>query len=52
MIGKLPGHDKIETISHYAHPALASMHETAARVADSIEANILDRPRPCAIEAA
>ena len=52
MIGKLPGHDKIETISRYAHLALASMHEAAARVADSIGADILDRPRPCATEAA
>ncbi len=52
MIGKLLGHNKIETTSRYAHLARDSIKASSARVADSIGADILDRPRPGATEAA
>ena len=43
MIGKLLGHNKIETTSRYAHLARDSIKVSSARVADSIGADILDR---------
>ena len=39
--GKLLGHAHVETTARYAHLARDSMHEAAARVADSISGNIL-----------
>ena len=51
MIGKLLGHNKIETTSRYAHLARDSIKASSARVADSIGADILDRPQPRATEA-
>ena len=42
MIGKLLGHSRIETTARYAHLARDSVHEAAARVADSIAGDILD----------
>ena len=41
MIGKLPGHRKVDTTARYAHLARDSVHESAARIADSIAADIL-----------
>ena len=41
MIGKLLGHTQIETTARYAHLALDSVHESAARIADSIAVDIL-----------
>ena len=41
MIGKLLGHTKIQTTARYAHLARDSVHESAARVAASIGADIL-----------
>ena len=41
MIGKLLGHSQIETTARYAHLARDSIHDSAARVADSIAADIL-----------
>ena len=46
MIGKLLGHNKIETTSRYAHLARDSIKASSARVADSIGADILDAPAP------
>ena len=43
MIGKLLGHNKIETTSRYAHLRRDSIKASSARVADSIGADILDR---------
>ena len=40
-IGKLLGHSKIQTTARYAHLARDSVHESAARVAASIGADIL-----------
>ena len=40
MIGKLLGHSKIQTTARYAHLARDSVHESAARVAASIGADI------------
>ena len=40
-IGKLLGHAHVQTTARYAHLARDSMHESAARVADSIAADIL-----------
>ena len=42
MIGKLLGHSRLETTARYAHLARDTIHEAAARVADSIAADILD----------
>ena len=39
-IGKLLGHSKIQTTARYAHLARDSVHESAARVAASIGADI------------
>ncbi|MDE0108765.1 MAG: hypothetical protein OYH76_16310 [Defluviicoccus sp.] len=41
MIGKLLGHNKIETTSRYAHLARDSIKASSARVADSIGEDIL-----------
>ena len=41
MIGKLLGHSDIETTARYAHLAQDSLHETAERIADSIETDVL-----------
>ena len=41
VIGKLLGHAHIETTARYAHLARDSMHEAAARVAESIAADIV-----------
>ena len=41
MIGKLLGHNKIDTTSRYAHLARDSIKASSARVADSIGADIL-----------
>ena len=41
MIGKLLGHSKIQTTARYAHLARDSVKVSAARVADSIGADIL-----------
>ena len=49
MIGKLLGHNKIDTTARYAHLARDSIKASSARVADSIGADILDRkPRETA----
>ena len=42
MIGKLLGHSQVETTARYAHLARDSVHESAARIANSIAADILD----------
>jgi len=42
MIARLLGHSQLETTARYAHLARDSIHEAAARVADSIAADILD----------
>ena len=41
MIGKLLGHSQVETTARYAHLARDSVQESAARIADSIAADIL-----------
>ena len=41
MIGKLLGHSQIETTARYAHLARESVHESAARIADSIAADLV-----------
>ena len=41
MIGKLLGHSQMETTSRYAHLARDSVHQSAARIADSLAAEIL-----------
>ena len=40
MIGKLLGHNDIETTARYAHLAQDSLHETAERIAQSIAADV------------
>ncbi len=42
LLGKLLGHSRLETTARYAHLARDTIHEAAARVADSIAADILD----------
>ena len=39
MIGKLLGHNQVETTARYAHPARDTVHESATRVAESLAAN-------------
>ena len=52
MIGKLLGHNKIDTTSHYAHLGRDSIKASSACVADSTGAHILDRkPREAAVSA-
>ena len=41
MIAKLLGHTKIETTARYTHLARDSVHESAARIAESIAADVL-----------
>ena len=41
MIGKLLGHSKVDTTARYAHLARDSVHESAARIADSLATDIL-----------
>ena len=41
MIGKLLGHSQIETTARYAHLARDSVRESAARVSESIAADLL-----------
>ena len=41
MIGKLLGHSQMESTSRYAHLARDSVHQSAARIADSIATEIL-----------
>ena len=41
MIGKLLGHSQLETTARYAHLARDSVHEAAARIAESIAADIV-----------
>ena len=41
MIGKLLGHSQVETTARYAHLARESVHEAAARIADSLAADVL-----------
>ena len=41
VIGKLLGHNDIETTARYAHLAQDSVHEAAERIAESIAADIL-----------
>ena len=41
MIGKLLGHNDIETTARYAHLAQDSVHEAAERIAGSIAADVL-----------
>ena len=41
MIGKLLGHNQVETTARYAHLARGSIHEAATRIADSLAADIL-----------
>ena len=41
MIGKLLGHNDIETTARYAHLAQDSVHEAAERIAASIAADVL-----------
>ena len=43
MIGRLLGHTQVETTARYAHLAEDSVKESAARVADSIAADLLSR---------
>ncbi len=43
MIGKLLGHNNIDTTSRYAHVARDSIKASSAQVADSIGADVLDR---------
>ena len=40
-IGKLLGHRKVSTTARYAHLARDSVHESAARIADSLAADLL-----------
>ena len=41
QFGKLLGHNQVETTARYAHLARDSVHESAARIADSLAADIL-----------
>ena len=41
MIGKLLGHSQIETTARYAHLARESVHDSAARIAESISADLV-----------
>ena len=46
MIGKLLGHNKIDTTSRYAHLARDSIKASSARIAGSIGADILNPSKP------
>ena len=41
MIGKLLGHSQVETTARYAHLARDSLHESAARIAERLAADVL-----------
>ena len=41
MIGKLLGHSQVETTVRYAHLARNTVHESAARIADSLATDFL-----------
>jgi len=41
MIGKLLGHNQVETTARYAHLSRESVRETAERIAASIAEDIL-----------
>lgn len=43
MIGKLLGHSQVETTARYAHLARDTVHESAARVAESLAADLFGR---------
>ena len=43
MIGKLLGHRQVQTTARYAHLARSSVKTAAARIADSLEAD-MDTP--------
>ena len=43
MIGKLLGHNQVETTARYAHLARDSIHESAERIAESIAEDIMPR---------
>ena len=45
-IGKLLGHSQVETTARYAHLAQESVREAAARVSDSIAADVFSRYKP------
>ena len=45
MIGKLLGHRKVQTTARYAHLARESVKTSAARVAESLAAD-MDKPLP------
>ena len=45
MIGRLLGHSEVETTARYAHLAEDSVKESAARVAESIAADLLPQYR-------
>ena len=42
MIGRLLGHTQVETTARYAHLAQDSVRESAIRISESIEADLLD----------
>ncbi len=44
MIGKLLGHRKVQTTARYAHLARESVKTSAARVAESIAADMEEPP--------
>ena len=44
MIGKLLGHRKVQTTARYAHIARESVKTSAARVAESIAADMEEPP--------
>ena len=47
MIGKLLGHNQVETTARYAHLARDSVHESAARIAESIAEDIMPKSWQC-----
>ena len=53
MIGKLLGHSQVETTARYAHMARDTVHESAARVAESLAADLFGtagQPPPTACQ--
>ena len=42
MIGKLLGHSQVETTARYAHLAQDTVHESAARIAESLATDLFD----------
>ena len=47
MIGKLLGHNQVETTARYAHLARDSVHESAALIAESIAEDIMPKSWQC-----